>query len=274
MKQETLQAARDDIKAAGLRLQPLLKRVTQGVAGWYETKMTAKGRRVSPLRGETLDAKRAEVGLPPLERVHGHLMRAEDLPRKVYRRLETDDPVVLEVERVLGKLSIPVPPPTLDNYILVADAKVTAENEFEPIRSGPRSRRVVEILDATRLVLNVRAARIELVRLWRRLKEARANVATVIQPHNKVKEVKTVTRRQRAGSTVQTVEIRIKRDGKVVSTKTETKQMLHGPDQREAGPPVQGRVGPGRRRGRAGQGAAADRARETEGSRHHAGAGG
>jgi hypothetical protein len=37
MKEEALQAARDDIKVAGLRLQPLLKRVTQGVAGWYES---------------------------------------------------------------------------------------------------------------------------------------------------------------------------------------------------------------------------------------------
>jgi hypothetical protein len=49
---------------------------------------------------------------------------------------------------------------------------------------------------------------------------------------------------------------------------------LHGPDQREAGPPVQGRVDPGRRRGGAGQGAPGHRAGEAEGPRHHAGAGG
>ena len=49
---------------------------------------------------------------------------------------------------------------------------------------------------------------------------------------------------------------------------------LHGLDQRRAGPPVQGRVDPGRRRGRAGQGAPEGRARETKGPRYHAGAGG
>jgi hypothetical protein len=229
MMPETLQAARDDIKAAGLRLQPLFELVTQGVAGWYETKTTAKGRRVRPLRGAALDARRAELGLPPLERVHGHLLRADDMPRKVYRRIETDDPTVREVERVLGEISVPVPPPTLDNYVLVADAKVTGETEFEPIRSGPRSRHVVNILDETRLVLYVKAARKELARLIWALRRARRHVAATIQPHRRIKEVRTVTRRQLAGSTLQMIETRIERDGKLTSTKDETKQMKRAP---------------------------------------------
>jgi hypothetical protein len=63
MKPETLQAARDDLKAAGFRLQPLFAAATQGVAGWYKTRMTAKGRRVvlcgKPLKGEALKEARA-----------------------------------------------------------------------------------------------------------------------------------------------------------------------------------------------------------------------
>jgi hypothetical protein len=34
MRRETLEAARDDIKACGLRLQELFAKATQGVAGW------------------------------------------------------------------------------------------------------------------------------------------------------------------------------------------------------------------------------------------------
>lgn len=136
-----------------------------------------------PLRGAALDARRAEIGLPPLERVHGHLLRADDMPLKMYRRIETDDPTVREVERVLGEISVPVPPPTLDNYVLVADAKVTGETEFEPISSGPWSRHVVNVLDETRLVLNVKAARKELARLIWALRRARRHGAATIQPH-------------------------------------------------------------------------------------------
>lgn len=93
MRRETLEAARDDIKACGLRLQELFAKATPGVAGWYKTRMTAQGRRVvlrgKPLRGEALKEVRALLGLPPLDRVHGHLLRADDPSRKVYRRIET-----------------------------------------------------------------------------------------------------------------------------------------------------------------------------------------
>jgi len=56
MRRDTLQAARDDLKAAGFRLQRLFELVTQGVAGWYKTRSTAKGRRVV-LRGRPLKGR-------------------------------------------------------------------------------------------------------------------------------------------------------------------------------------------------------------------------
>ena len=103
MRRQTLEAARDDIKASGLRLQELFVKAAEGVTGWYKTRMTAKGRRVvlrgKPLRGEALKEARAVLGLPPLERIHGRLLRADDPSRKVYGRIETDDPVLLEAQR-------------------------------------------------------------------------------------------------------------------------------------------------------------------------------
>jgi hypothetical protein len=229
MRRETLEAAREDIKASGLRLQELFAKATEGVAGWYKTHMTAKGRRVvlrgKPLKGEALKEARALLGLPLVERGHSHLLRADDLPRTIYRRIETADPVILDAERVLGRDMLLAIPPSLESYTLVANAKVTAETEFEPVRSGPRSRGVVDILDKTRLDLNIKAARAELARLEAALEKAKANVATIVQPHRKVKERKRVTRKQLAGDEVQTVITKVERDGKLVESKTELKQM-------------------------------------------------
>ena len=90
MRRDTLQAARDDLKAVGFRLQPLFELATQGVAGWYETRMSAKGRRVvlreRPLKGEALKEARALLGLPALAGVRSHLLRADESPHAIHRR--------------------------------------------------------------------------------------------------------------------------------------------------------------------------------------------
>src|SRR5262249_53521103 len=155
MKRETLQTARDELKAAGFRLQQLFATATQSVAGWYKTRTTAKGRRVvlrgKPLKRDELNEARALLGLPPLERVRGHLLRADDPRGPIPRRIETTDPVILDAERILGKDLLLAFPPSLGSYTLVADAKVTAEIEFEPIYMGSRSRVVAGLLDDTRL---------------------------------------------------------------------------------------------------------------------------
>jgi hypothetical protein len=115
MKPETLEAARGDIKNAGLRLQPLVNFATHGVAGWYKTLTTAQGRRVvlrgKPLKGEALREARALLALPPFDRERGHMLLADDPRRSIHRRIETTDPVILEAERVLGRdLLLAVPP--------------------------------------------------------------------------------------------------------------------------------------------------------------------
>jgi hypothetical protein len=229
MKRATLQAARDDLKAAGFRLQPLFAIVTQAVAGWYKTRTTAKGRRVvlrgRPLKGEALKEARALLGLPPLERVRGHLLRHDDPPHSIHRRIETTDPEILEAERILGKDLLLAVPPSLGSYTLVADAKVTAETEFEPIRSGPRARAVVRILDETRLVLDVRAARVELARLWRKLKAARTQVAVVVHPHKKVNATKRIVMHQVAGSITKNIHTTVEYKGQILSEKKTTRTM-------------------------------------------------
>jgi hypothetical protein len=238
MKPSTLEAARDDIKALGLRLQAMFDFAAEAVAPWYEVKATAKGRRLRPLKGrgvrpptgEMLNEARKLVGLPPVERANGYLLRADDPRRPIHRRIETTDQTILEQERVLGRDVLLASPPTaLDSYVLIADAKVTAETEFEPIRSRPRSRAVVNILDQARLRLNAEAARAELERLEGKLQEAKAAVAAVIQPHRKVKEVTTIKTRQFAGDTGQTVETYVLRDGKLVRHDTVLKQMKRAP---------------------------------------------
>ncbi len=193
MRYETVVEARDDLKASGLRIQQIADIARQNVEGWYRAKRSKGKWRVkadgtaakytrevqAPLDPEELNAKRAAIGLPPLERVRGNLLRDGDLPPKIYRRIETDDPKLLEVERVLGKIGIPVPP-AADNYVLVSDAKVTAEVEFEPVRSGPRSRRVMDILNEARLFLDPRAVHEE----GERLERAQAEVATLLKGMN------------------------------------------------------------------------------------------
>ena len=243
MRRETLEAAREDIKASGLRLQERFAKATEGVAGWYKTRMTANGRRVvlrgKPLSGEALKEARALLGLPPLEREHGNLLRADDFSRKIHRRIETDDPVLLEAQRTFQEhlgaragrdLLLATPPSSPDlSYVLVADAKVTAEIEYELVRSGPRSRGVVDILDKTRLILNINAARAELAGLETALEKAKASIVAMVQPHRKVKERTRVTRTQLAGDAVQMVVTHVERDGKLVESKTELKQMKRVP---------------------------------------------
>jgi hypothetical protein len=92
-------------------------------------------------RAEALKEARAVLGLPPVERIDEPLLRADDLPRTICRRLETADPVILDAERILGRDVLLAIPPSLDSYVLVSGAKVTAETEFQPVRSGPRSSR-------------------------------------------------------------------------------------------------------------------------------------
>jgi hypothetical protein len=237
MMRETLEATRDDIKNAGLRIQSLFDFATQGVAGWYKTRMTAKGRRVvlrgKPLKGEALKEARALIGLPPVKRVPGHLLRADDPDRAIFRRIETEDPTLLEAKRTLehflGRdvlLATPPSTPSLD-YTLISDARVTGEVEYEPIRSGPRSRSVVRILDETRLRLNVHAARAELARLETALEEAKAAVAAVVQPHKKVKATKTIATHQAAGSTTKHAHTTVEYKGQILSDKRTTRTMKH-----------------------------------------------
>jgi hypothetical protein len=236
MMRETLEATRDDIKNAGLRIQSLFDFATQGVAGWYKTRMTAKGRRVvlrgKPLKGEALKEARVLLGLQPVERVHGHLLRADDPDRAIFRRIETEDPTLLEAKRTLehflGRdvlLATP-PSPSLD-YTLISDARVTGEVEYAPIRSGPRSRSIVRILDATRLRLNVDGARAELARLEAAREEAKAAVAAVVQPHKKVKATKTIVADQAAGSTTKHVRTTVEYKGQILSDKRTTQTMKH-----------------------------------------------
>jgi hypothetical protein len=85
MKPTTLMRAREDIKAAGLRLQQIHDLALRGAMAtcWYEAKNTMRGRRARPLEGAALDEKRAELRLPPLDRHHSVLLRADDPPRFV-----------------------------------------------------------------------------------------------------------------------------------------------------------------------------------------------
>src|SRR5262245_33866849 len=119
MKRSTLCTVRDDLKALGLRLQELFDFAAEAVAPWYEVKATTKGRRVRPLKGrgvrpltgDALNEARKLLGLPPVERAYGYLMRAEGPSRAIYRRIETTDQTILDAERVLGRdLLLAIPP--------------------------------------------------------------------------------------------------------------------------------------------------------------------
>jgi hypothetical protein len=184
MKVSTLAAARDDIKAAGLRLQQLYLFARREVKDWYKPVLTADGWRVRPLQRLALDKKRVEHGLGPIECGHGRLMRADDPPRQIFRRIETFDP-----------------------FVAVTDAHVTAEVEYEPVRAGLRSLGVSCILDSTRLVLNISAARAELARLVGELDKAKAAMNAVIRPHEKLNRTQVITRTKLARSNVKVVKI-------------------------------------------------------------------
>jgi hypothetical protein len=228
MLYKTVIAARDDIKNAGLRLQQLADIARSSVAGGYTAKKSGSKWRVRadgtasrfsydqqvPLEGDELDAKRAEAGLAPLERVPGTLMRDGDLPRKVHLRIESEDPKVRELAAMLEKMGIPVPPPGVDNYTAVYAAHVTGEVEYEPVRSGPRSRKVMQILEDTRLLLDVRAARAELARLEQRLDEVTAQLeARKGAVRTRVGVVTSRAVSYTAGSRVRVEDIEVLRDG-------------------------------------------------------------
>jgi hypothetical protein len=155
MKAITLMRAREDIKAAGLRLQPIKDKALAAAmaSGWYKVVNTRRGRRVRPLKDEALADKRAEVGLPDRDEANGRLLRAGDPPRQVARAIESNDP-----------------------YVLMADANVTGEVAYEPIRSGLRSLSVTSILNDTRLVLDIPGARAERDRLKALLEQHEAKV--------------------------------------------------------------------------------------------------
>ncbi len=201
MKVSTLEAARDDIKAAGLRLQQLYEFARREVKGWYKPVLTADGWRVRPLKGPALDKKRAERGMAPFERVQGRLLRADDPPRQIFRRVDTFDP-----------------------FVAVTDAHVTAEVEYEPVRAGLRSLGVSCILDSTRLILNIPAARAEFERLEAKLEKAKAVVAAVVRPHRKAEQVTTTMTRQTAGAASKLVITTVTVDGEVVSHKQEYRE--------------------------------------------------
>lgn len=206
MKAITLMRAREDIKSAGLRLQQIYdKALTAALAsGWYEVVNTRRGRRVRPLKDEALADKRAEVGLPDRDQTNARLLRANDPPRHISRAIESHDPLVL-----------------------VADAHVTGEVAYEPIRSGPRSLGVINILNDTRLVLDIPAARAERDRLKALLEEHEAKVEAGVQQRQRIVRITATTMQWRRGSNEKTIRTAVAVNGVQVADNTVTIRLKH-----------------------------------------------
>jgi hypothetical protein len=214
MKAITLMRAREDIKSAGLRLQQIYEKALAAAiaTGWYEVVNTGRGRRVRPLKDEALADKRADVGLTDRDEANARILRAGDPPRQIARAIESYDP-----------------------FVLVADAHVTGEVAYEPIRSGLRSLGVIRILDDTRLVLNISAARAERDRLKALLAEHEAKVRAGVQQRERIVRVTATTTQWRRGSREKTIRTVVTQNGVQVVDNTLTLLLKHpAPETRTA----------------------------------------
>jgi hypothetical protein len=210
MKYSTIVVARQEMKALGLRLQAIRDVVLLATKRWYRIISTKNGRIVKPRKGVALDIAREEVGLPPLVRNPSWIYRADQEPPQAYLRIETEDEAVRSAIAGYEKMGVRIPPVGMDNYTLVNDATILGEQEYEPVRSGPRSRRIMQILSDTRLLLDVDAVRAERDRLAAALEVARQRIAKEIKDHGLITRVTFKTRSQKAGSCVKQIRVTVR----------------------------------------------------------------
>jgi hypothetical protein len=217
MKRLTIIEARQELMALGLRLQKIRDAAKGAAARWYHVISTKKGRILKPRRGVHLDIARAQIGLPPVVRNPSWVYLGDAVPPQAYLRIETEDEVVRSVMDGQAKMGIRIPPIGLENYTLVNDATILGEQEYEPVRSGPRSRRVMQILSDTILLLDVDAVRAERARLQAALEVARQRIAAEIVDHGRVVHIVRKTTFWKKGESTKLIRTTERRNGVLFS---------------------------------------------------------